>query len=459
MSFFDEFNQIVPYFVKVTIGKNKQLKTDTTKKSYSNHKGKMVAFYKKSKTLEDLEKYGVGEHVEYLPVEQVSMPIDIQVTSDENLMPIFEETSKYTDKKRTSHTIRIFNSNKAQVGYVSISLTPAGDIDRKTCFYESPNGAERIRHTIYNKIDDGNVTKEATFEFKKNSDEGTKKVEISQRNGKVVGCSVLEQELETRENVAFQSITDFTTDEKNPKIKRYVASCVVDETDHSKRGGSLIPWECMTLEEDLFEYQKNMEQFQQHVERFKTQTGIDVSIEKAVELGKLSYDEQKALGISPTEFNTWYYCRLARYLSDERNNILKNFKGNYIGNILKLTDKGYEACIVTKHQKDGQDYRIYTLIDLRGTSISKGTGLDAIVELVDRDQNYLNRLKNADKTPAFVTTIGKDGNEQLVLYRGTAITGECKEYEKFVEDFIAPLSEIEHIQMNRFLNKKSKEER
>ena len=40
MSFFDEFNHIVPYFIKVSVGKNRQFKTDASKKSYSNHKGK-----------------------------------------------------------------------------------------------------------------------------------------------------------------------------------------------------------------------------------------------------------------------------------------------------------------------------------------------------------------------------------------------------------------------------------
>lgn len=77
MSFFDEFNHVVPYFIKVSVGKNKQFKTDPNKKSYTNHKGKMVAFYQKAKTLEELEKYGLGEYMEYLPAEQVSMPIDI----------------------------------------------------------------------------------------------------------------------------------------------------------------------------------------------------------------------------------------------------------------------------------------------------------------------------------------------------------------------------------------------
>lgn len=457
MSFFDEFNRVVPYFIKVSVGKNKQFKTDPNKKSHTNHKGKMVAFYKKAKTLEELEKYGFGEHMEYLPAEQVSMPIDIQVTSDEEITPIFEESSQYTNKEMTHHRIRIFNSDKIQVGYVSLSLTPSGDIDNKTSFYDSPDGTEKIMHTTYNNMRDGKLVKDDAFEFQKNSEEGTKKVEISQREGKVVGCSVVEKDLETREDVLFQPITEFAKDEKTPKLKRYVASCVVDETERSERGGTLIPWECRTLENDLFRYQEAMDEFQQHVKWFKEKTGLEVSIEKAIAIGELSYDEQKRQGFSH-EFNINYYSILARYLSDESNNRLRDFKGNYIGNILKLTDNGYEACIVTKHQKNEQDYRLYTLIDLTGTSITQGTGFDEI-EDIGRDSNYFEQLDSADKTPTFVTRINSDGKEELVLYNGNAISGECPEYKQFVEDFIAPFSEIEPIKISKILNKENEKNR
>lgn len=457
MSFFDEFNHIVPYFVRVNVGKNKPFKNDPTKKSHTNHKGKTVAFYKKAKTLEELEKYGSGEYIEYLPAEQVSMPIDIQVASDENITPIFEKSSKYTNKEITYHDIRLFNSDKDQVGYVSFSLTPSGDINQKTSFYESPDGTEKIMHITYNDMVDGKLIKDDHFEFQKNSKEGTKKVAISQRDGKVAGCSVVEKELETKEDVLFQSITQFSKDEKTPKLKRYVASCVVDETERSKRGGTLIPWECMTLEEDLFAYQKAMAEFQQDVKWFKEQTGIDVSIEKAIKIGELSYDERKKQGFSSFPFDAPYYPHLARYLADESNNRLKDFKGNYIGNILKLTDKGYEACIVTKHQKDNKDYRLYTMIDFTGTSITQGTGMDEYAD-IGRDSNYFERLESADKTPTFVTRMGKDGKEELVLYKGNAISEECPEYEEFVEDFIAPFSEIKPMQISKILNKKSKQE-
>lgn len=394
MSFFNEFNHVVPYFVKVNVGKNKQFKTDVSKKSAVNHQGKMVAFYKRAKTVEDLEKHGLGEYIEYLPAQEVSMPIDIQITADEQVTPVFEEHSKYTDKKITNHRIRIFNKDKVQVGCAFVHLTPAGDIDSKTCFYQNPDKTEEIMHTIYNKINNEKSSKDEHFSFKRNSKAGTKKVEISQRDGRVVGASVLEQELETAQDVAFQSITELGVDENTPKLKTYVASCVIDESEREKRGGTLIPWECMTLEEDLFN-------------------------------------------------------------ADSNNNFLKHFKGSYIGNILRLTPNGYEACIVTKHQKDGKSYRIYTLIDFSGTNITRGTGLDEYMG-EDRDPQYFERLRNSDKTPTFITIIDENGNEKLVLYKGNAVHGECAEYNEFVENFIAPFSDIKPIQISKILNKENK---
>lgn len=453
MSFFDEFNNIVPYSIIVNVGKNRPFILEPNQISPANYKGKMVEFYKKAETLEELEKHGLGKYTTYLPAEQISMPIDIKVSSEEKLTPYFENTSKYTNKEITRHNIRLFNSAQAQVGYISITLTPSGDVNEKTSFYESPDGAETVMHTLYNELIDGKFIKDENFEFQKNSEKETKSVKISQRDGKVVGSSIIEKEAETGEDVLYQSTTQFSNDEKTPKFKKYVASCVVDEPERTKRGGTLIPCECKTLEADLFQYQATLEDFNETAEELKQKTGEEITIERVLENSKLSYKEKQQNGIKyPSSFDDRYYEYKARYLADDNNNLLKDFKGTYIGNILRLTDKGYEACIVTKHQKSDNNYRLYTLIDFSGTSITQGTGMDEYMD-IDRDPNYFERLKNADKTPVFVTEIDPNGNEKLVLYKGNAISGECPEYETFVENFISPFSEIKPIQIGKFLNK------
>ena len=79
------------------------------------------------------------------------------------------------------------------------------------------------------------------------------------------------------------------------------------------------------------------------------------------------------------------------------------------------------------------------------------------MDIVGRDPKYFQRLREADKTPTFVTQVNQNGSEELVLYNGKAISEECPEYEEFVTKFIAPFSEIEPIQIGKILNRQNQE--
>ena len=118
----------------------------------------------------------------------------------------------------------------------------------------------------------------------------------------------------------------------------------------------------------------------------------------------------------------------------------------FIRHLIKFTK------IVTKHQKDGKNYRLYSLIDLTGVRISEGGILGGYCE---RDKKYYERLENADKTPTFVTEIDEDGKETLVLHKGKKVSGECLQYEEFVQGFIAPFSEIKPVKISQFLNREN----
>ena len=93
------------------------------------------------------------------------------------------------------------------------------------------------------------------------------------------------------------------------------------------------------------------------------------------------------------------------------------------------------------------------MIDLTGTSITQGVSRGDKDIGIGRDDKYFERLKNADKTPTFVTKKSKDGKEELVLYRGNAVCGDCPEYDEFLEKFISPFSEVKPVKMSQFLNK------
>lgn len=294
MSFIDEFKDIVPYNVNVTVGKNKQFINDPSKINRFNHKGKMVDFYKKATTIEEFTKHGIGSYRVYLPAEEVSLPIDVSITCPEGISIKEEKTSKYTYKKNTSHQFRLFDEDNNQVGYISITITPAGDINNKYCSYENRDLTHELSCYICNY---GDSNQEEHFTFEKYDKDGSKSLEIVQKNGKIIGVAVTEREATIKENIEFPKIRQSINYINSRVIKHYVASCVVDEVDMDKRGGALIPSECKILEEDLLRYQRAMNQFQQNVGDFKEKTGIDVSIEKAIEIGKLSYDKREQEGL------------------------------------------------------------------------------------------------------------------------------------------------------------------
>lgn len=374
MSFFDEFNHIVPYFVNINIGRNRQFKTDLGKRCSANHKGKMVAFYHNVKTLQEIQKYGLNGYMTYLPAQRVSMPIDIHISSDADIYVNFEKTCKYTREQKTHHCIRIYNSDGKQIGYVSLNLSASGDIDEKTCFYQTPDRSEIIRHSIYNQIRYGELTKDDVFQFEKSDETKTKTVEFVQRAGKIIGASVIEKESEIQK------------EQTSVRLETDVAFCATSETERSKSDEAIFPGKCIAFEKTLF----------------------------------------------------------------KDSHTLQQFKGDYIGNILRLTNTGYQACIVTKHQKAKQNYRLYTLVDLPKKNMTQGTNhYYGNYE----SHNCHEQLKSADKTPTFVTRLGKDEKEQIVLYKGHALSGECPEYSEFVKNYITPFKEIKPIQIDQFLNR------
>lgn len=218
MSFFDEFNDIVPYHIKPAVAENRPFKNDPTRQNYFNHNGRLVAFYKKAETLKEIEQYGVGIYMEYLPIEQISFPIDVKLTSPEEIFPIVEESSKYTNKKITHHAVRIYDASKNQIGYTSLEINPAGDILNQYSTYENHN---RTRELVYvssnsyitnerhSNVDlNGKLSCNEHFTFIKFEKQGLKSVDIAQRNGKVVGAEVTEKELseDAKEDLEFPNI-------------------------------------------------------------------------------------------------------------------------------------------------------------------------------------------------------------------------------------------------------------
>lgn len=457
MSFFDGFDQVVKNSIKVEVGRNKPFIVDKTKINRKNYKGKQVAYYKRAETLEEMEKHGIGSYMEYLPAEEVSLPINISVTSSEKLRLEIEKTSQFTNKKSTDHIVRLYDDNDNQVGFADIDVTPSGDIYHEYKNYTTHDLTKGLTHAVHRKLSNGKIVIDEELTFERFYETGAKSINVYQHEGKVVGGCVEEKEYENKEGLKFPELAKSVDYINQKKLKSHISSCVSDETDIKKRESAHVPWECFILERDLLSYQYAMNDFQTTSEMLKEKSGIDFTIEKAIKLGEETDYRPYEIGV-PVWFNYWRYYQLAKFLADENNNRFKDFKGTYVGNILKLRDgEGFEACIVSKHSRDNQNYRLYTLIDFRGTSITKGTS--PLYPEEERDKKCLERLAKADKTPTFVTKIDKDGKEELVLYRGNAVSGECKEYEQFKEDFLNPFAGIKPFKIDKILKQKRENDR
>jgi len=138
------------------------------------------------------------------------------------------------------------------------------------------------------------------------------------------------------------------------------------------------------------------------------------------------------------------------YLYNENNNLLQHFKGNYIGCIYYLyspdcihSDAQIDTSlvVVTEKEKEGHTLRCYTIVDNKGYDI---------------DDIYI--IEVAKKGPKYVTTLGEDGKEELVLYNGSSdfknnpkekIIAEAK-YDEFVKKYLTPFSGIQPVKIEDF---------
>ena len=103
--------------------------------------------------------------------------------------------------------------------------------------------------------------------------------------------------------------------------------------------------------------------------------------------------------------------------------------------------------VVTEQIHNDITYRYYTLFEYHTLDSIR----DAIKEAQGDGKKYI--------TPKYVTKIVENGEEELAFYNGEAIseleTGKQTEaknkYSEFVEEFITPLSGIQRIYIEQFM--------
>lgn len=416
--FIAKFNDLITYQIDVKIGghKSDKSKIGEVERTNANLKGKVYPFYKKN--LAETE-------TTYLPANEISLPIDIKVECNEAEYIIFDNKNpkngepdyllenpiKYTNKKNSEHNIRILNGNKEQIGFTSLNLNASGDIERKYSSYRNKDRSHEVIYTSSYKIEANELQKTITIDFNENDYETniSTSLKIYKYNDKVVGITIEMKKILTQEEKMLIPIAANTFDINAENNYFFLSKgYLVDENDISKR--AFRPLENIEIEDALLEYNRG-----------------------AQRLSRISEDR------------LWHYERLKYYVNAKENNLLRDYIGNYVGNIVYMNKEKTTLYVIT--EKDGLNF--YTEVDLTGARIyTDYCGMDDYF-----GETHHERLKTAPKILKFITKI-IDGEEQLVDYENFKFSDELqKEFESFKNNYIDSFTGVEKIKIGKILKK------
>ena len=326
----------------------------------------------------------------------------------------------YSEDEDQIHTIfDIITSDGKRVACVDLRLTFSGKIVYQQISYYTHYNSDNLS-LVHSKYNNGSTSiPYESFDFEKENDTGKEHMTITQVNGNVVG-------------VSFSSTPQNA--EANSTFQKYISSSLFTKPNFI--GDFLeLPYSHLSLDGTLLKY-KAAEA------RFKEFVGLDDNCSKE-ELEKeiKKYKKDTKCDEHNPEFTTYslqnYLDIVAAYLADEEHNLLRGFKGSYVGSILKNDESSTPLVVVTEQKKAEQTYRCYTFL---------------VTPEIDT-------IRKSNKDPKYVTKVGKNGKEELVLYDGKPISENCstghKEYNKFVDEYITPFLGIQPIDIKQFIDSRS----
>ena len=384
--FLNNFNDIITYKFQLKIGGNKANDIISNKEliSYENRKGKIYPFYRKNL---------MGTTTDYVPLNKVNAPIELTIQCSHPHVLKWEKKSQSTNKKISNFEVRILNEDTdRQFGFLSLDLTPAGDIYHKFCSFSNEDRTHVIIQSINYNYDE--KTKQVipieclSFIFNNLEAGLEEKVSFHKEKGILKCVTVNKQALK---NHAFDSIiwSNENVKEKQEFFSRYCNNATVEKA---------------ILNCDITNFIIN-EDFTSRLERIK-------------ELQRLLTYEGK-----PTF--SYDYDKIRQeieYLKDPTNDIFSGFYGEYIGNtIIKFNSK---LILLLETLKD--DYHYFTSVDITNTNAFN-------VDMYFNRENgtsYYQAIKNSDKMPTFRIKI-VNGEERLIPLGEHITNDELRNYEMF----------------------------
>lgn len=400
--FLNTFNDIIPYKFHLKIGGAKANAIITNKDliSYKNRKGKSYPFYRKSL---------LGVSTNYISLDELDVPIELTIDCSYPHVLKWEEKPKSTSKEITHFNVRILNEETTrQLGYLSLDLTPAGDIDHKFyCFYNEDRTHEIVQSIAYNyneKTKKVTPTECLSYIFNDLEANTKEKVSFYKEDGNLK-CVTISKNHELDDSMV---CSDDETKEKNEFFSRYCNNAPVEKAT--------------LLVCDTTNYIINKD-FTYRLERTK-------------ELQEdLTYEDDPS-------FNYYNYDKIReeiQYLTDPKNDIFSSFYGEYIGNTIIKSDS--KLILVIETLKD--DYHYFINVDITNT---KAFDIDFYFE---RNDNYLyyQAIENADKTPMFRVKF-EDGEEKLIPLGEQITDDELRNFEIFKSFCVESFDTIERKKMS-----------
>lgn len=399
--FLNNFNDIIFYKFTLKIGGSRanSIITNNELISSKNRKGKLYPFYKKNLS---------GTTTDYVLIQELDIPIELTIECSHSHILKWEKEPKSTNKTITNFQVRLLNEDKSrQIGYLSLDLTPAGDIEHKYCSFYNDEGTHMITQSIFYDYDD--ETKKViprenlSFTLYDLENRIEEKLTFHKEDGNLKCVTINKQGLK---NHAYDSIV-WSEDEVKEKNEFFSRFCNGSKLEHA------TPLAC-----DMTNYIINND-FTYKLERLKELQTI------------LSYGN-KILNSCDKIIEE------IEYLNNPKNDCFSGFYGEYIGNtIIKLDSK---LTLIVETLED--EYHYFTSVDITGTD---AFDIDFYHERVN-GKTYYQAIENSNKIPMFRTKI-VNGEEVLVPLGEHITDDEIRNFEQFKSYYTESFSTIESKKM------------
>lgn len=411
--FVQQFDDIIPYKFDIKLGNSSinEVKKDKSKASSKNFKGKMYPYYKKEIT---------GTAMDYIPMEEVNVPIKLSIQCDYPHRLKWEKFSKTTSKEFTELSVRLLKENEdRQIGYVSLQLNQSGDLKHKFCSYCNENRTREIMQSVFYHFNENTKsvsTSETLHYIFYNLETGMEEqVEFHKWNGVLQGVTIHNEKLK---NPIHNSIvwSQGNVDEKEFMFSRcFSERLLIGKKPDCDVMNSII-------NED-FIYRRNR-------------------IKELHSLMKYEKDEKINYG-----FNFKSFKQELRELLNSKNDIFGTFVGDYIGNT--IIKKDGKLLLVVETVKDNLYY--FTPIDITNTN---AFDVD-IYGIRCSDTLYYNAIRNSAKIPMFRIKI-ENGEEILIPFRETLTEEEIQSFRNFKSYCLESFIEIENKRLSTLSLKQNK---